>query len=214
MIDSFYVVASHQGKGRVSKMESALLYDAIAILIHQLDGDQRAHPWVVGGSTGLMMRGLALEPRDIDIYCDLSSMNYLCDRLKAYMVEAPHYSETNMYTSTIARFDIAGVPIELVANFTVRSASSSYHIEVQQLLSPYKDVMTAPWMQNVEGLPLVPLAHELLFNFLRKREDRLEQIVTIFKRQYSIHLPAFSALIGANILSDMDKVHLHRMIAM
>ncbi|MFD2115972.1 hypothetical protein [Paenibacillus yanchengensis] len=194
-------------------MESALIYDAIAILVNRLDDAKHTHPWVIGGSTALMLRGLALTPRDIDIYCDLNSVNFLCERLNDYMVEAPNYSVTNIYSSTLARFQIAGVSVELVGDFTVRTACSSYHIQVEQLLSPYSDTITVPACTESTALPLVPLAHELLFNYLRGREDRLLQVTSIFQKQYNTHFPAFKALVGANVLSEADRIHLHRIIA-
>lgn len=183
------------------------IYNALAALAKLLH-DSSAK-WIVGGSAGLLLRGLPLSamPRDIDIYCDEEDLPFIYAALQKYAVDAPHYSETNMYRSTLAHFEIEGMPIELVGGFKVDAAKSSYEVRVSELLIPFGERFSIPDC----GYPLmvVPLAHELWFNQLRGREDRVELIAKAFMKMRGIHEPALQAIEKSNhfTAAAVDQVH-------
>lgn len=136
--------------------------------------------WIVGGSAGLALRGLPLpaEPRDLDLYADEPDFLRLHRVLKPYAVSEPELSETDMYRSTLCRYEVEGVPVELVGGFTVRARGCIYTTEVKEGLKPYAPVVP---LGGGFAAPVVPLAHELWFNALRGRADRVQTIVEAFQ---------------------------------
>lgn len=170
--------------------------------------------WIVGGSAGLLLRGLPLSamPRDIDIYCDDSDLLSIYEALRHYAVDQPHYSETNMYRSTLAHFEIQGMPIELVGGFQVHASKSSYEVRVSDLLVPYGEKVKLPGGRS--ELLVVPLAHELWFNQLRGREDRVEIIAEAFVQMRSQHTPALQAIEESNLFQADIVDHVHHIISL
>ncbi|AJY77183.1 hypothetical protein [Paenibacillus beijingensis] len=126
--------------------------------------------WVVGGSSGLLLRGLKLPaaPRDLDLYADEEDARALHRGLERYAVDVPAWSETDMYRSLLSHYVIHGVEVELVGGFIVTAKGCRYRAEVREVLRPYGE--------NVRLLgrdvTIAPLAHEFWFNLLRAREDR------------------------------------------
>lgn len=188
------------------------IYNALAALAKLLH-DSSAK-WIVGGSAGLLLRGLPLSamPRDIDIYCDEEDLPFIYAALQKYAVDAPHYSETNIYRSTLAHFEIKGMPIELVGGFKVDAAKSSYEVRVSDLLIPYGERFSTP---NCDyPLMVVPLAHELWFNQLRGREDRVELIAKAFMKMRGIHEPALQAIEKSNHFTAAAVHQVHHIISL
>jgi len=188
------------------------IYSALAALAKLLQNTPAK--WIVGGSAGLLLRGLPLSamPRDIDIYCDEADMDYIYSALKQYAVDYPHYSETNMYRSTLVHFEIEDMPIELVGGFQVHTSSSSYEVRVSELLIPYGESVSVAGCNCT--LMVVPLAHELWFNQLRGREDRVELIAKAFVQTRSIHVPALQAIEKSNHFTAADVNEVHQIISL
>ena len=130
--------------------------------------------WVVGGSAGLLLRGLELRrpPRDLDLYADEQDAVRLHDALSMYAVDTPQRSRTSLYDSVLSHYRIGSMQVELVGGFCISQEAGVYRTETRELLLP-----AAP-LREVEGrtIALVPLVHELLFNALRERPDRTELI--------------------------------------
>jgi hypothetical protein len=72
-----------------------------------------------------------------------------------------------------------------------------YATEVGDVLFPNSDRV------QVEGyeIPLVPLAHELIFNLLRERKDRAYVAGALIHQQPDKHLPLLQTLLDRNRLS-------------
>lgn len=164
--------------------------------------------WVTGGSAGLMLRGLTLaaSPRDLDLYCDEEDGAELHHRLKAYALNAPHYSESDIYRSTLSHYAIGGWRVELVAGFQVAAMGCRYRVEVKEVLLPLgKAVMVG----DHQSTTLVPLAHELWFNALRRRADRVETIAHGILLDRENHMAAMKAIEERNGFPDcfIRQVH-------
>lgn len=166
--------------------------------------------WVVGGSAGLMLRGLPLaaEPRDIDIYCDDEDVHSIYESLKPMALDVPVVSETDLYRSTLCHFQIGHYQVELVGGFRVTAMDCCYQTDVKQLLIPYGDDI----MLERHVVHVVPLAHELWFNALRGRDDRVELIAQAYAAAPGVHEAALQAIEANNRFAEYAKDRIHRLI--
>lgn len=155
--------------------------------------------WVVGGSTGLCLRGASLDraPRDLDIYIDKPSVPIMHARLFEHKLDGPEENETEHYRSILSHYTIGDTVVELVGDFRVNALQSSYLTEVDELLYPNGDIV------DVAGHPirLVPLGHELLFNLLRERKDRAAVAGQLMAREPQRHMPILHMLLERNRIS-------------
>lgn len=168
--------------------------------------------WVIGGSAGLMLRGLPLAdpPRDLDLYCDDEDVAELFRQLKSYAIDEPNVSCTDIYRSRLVHFSIHHVAVELVGGFRVTAFGSRYDVDVNNILIPYGDRIELP------GLPIavrvVPLAHELLFNVLRGRQDRVSTIIDEYVKEPERHSAAMNRLMESNLISPEVEQFVSRLI--
>ncbi|MCZ8520547.1 MULTISPECIES: nucleotidyltransferase family protein [Paenibacillus] len=154
--------------------------------------------WLIGGSTGLLLQDvpLAAPPRDLDLYADKEAAALLHQALLPWSTDLQEESETGMYRSILSHYEIAGVAVELVGAFEVRTAVSRYCVEADYLRA--KHALLLDIGQGIETA-LMPLAHELLFNLLRGRPDRYEAIAAVLRsRQDPRELAALSDLLSRN----------------
>jgi hypothetical protein len=155
--------------------------------------------WAIGGSAGLMLRGIKLEqpPSDLDLYVDMDDAAAAHSALASFATDRPVYSETEIYRSVLSHYSVFGVFVELVAGFVVSAVGSVYRTEVRSVLLPYAETV------EVDGVKvaIVPLAHELWFNTLRGREDRVAAIAEAIAGSPAEHREALDAIAQRNPLS-------------
>lgn len=178
-------------------MHSDFPVTALALLAETLEScDAR---WVVGGSTGLALRGAKLDraPRDIDIYVDHDSVFPVHDRLSSNWLDGPEDNRTERYRSILSHYRLAGAMVELVGDFRVSAMQSDYLAEVNDFLYPNGDKVEV----NGFEIGIVPLAHELLFNLLRERKDRAAVAGDLMAQNPEKHIPLLQALIRRNRFS-------------
>lgn len=160
----------------------------------------KPHRWLLGGSCGLLLQGVALdrEPRDVDMYCDDADAPAIAATLSPYATDELQYNETPMYRSRLGHFDIAGIPIELVGGFRVEAGGSSYEVEIGAFL----EAAAVRIKVGEAELKLMPLAHELVFNLLRNRPDRYRAIADAMRsdQQPEQHWAIMRALTQRNRL--------------
>jgi len=165
--------------------------------------------WVLGGSAGLALRGIALPspPRDVDLYVDPEEAAAAHRALAAYAVDEQQRSETDIYRSILSHYVIGGVQLELVGGFVVRAKNCEYRTEVRGVLLP------CAWRAELDGrrVPVAPLAHELWFNTLREREDRA-LLVAAAMRGLSAHDAALREIEARNRLDASVKEAVHARI--
>lgn len=168
--------------------------------------------WIVGGSAGLMLRGIPLsaEPRDLDIYCDDEDMFTIFQSLREFAVDEPTVSVTGMYRSRLCHFQIHNVQVELVGGFQVTATGCHYETAVRELLIPYGERIKLSGTSL--GVYVVPLAHELYFNVLRGRSDRVQLIVQAFAEAPEMHERAFQAIESSNTFTEAVKCNIRRFI--
>jgi hypothetical protein len=146
-----------------------------------------------------MLQGvkLAKQPRDLDMYYDLPDGAHLHRLLAPWRLEAPHTSVTERYRSVLSRYRLEEIIVETVGGFTVHAGGSTYRVDIRDWAQEHGPVAV------LDGIPvrLMPLAHELVFNLLRERTDRLEAISGAMRADLSRHLPALQALLRRNPLS-------------
>ncbi|MFF2090124.1 hypothetical protein [Paenibacillus sp. NPDC058174] len=168
--------------------------------------------WVVGGSTGLMLRGLPLasEPNDLDLYIDEADFDRLYNLLRPYAIDKPVLSETDIYRSTLCHFELEGVSVELVGGFIVSAHGCRYETKVAELLKPLAERVIVDGNYFVHT---VPLAHELWFNVLRNRPDRYQLIMDAFVQDEAKHGEALKQLESHHTFTPEMVRKVHQMIA-
>lgn len=191
-------------------LEQERMYKALAA-VQKATQPKRAN-WVIGGSVSLMLRGLPLlsEPSDLDIYCDDEDVNTIYEALKPYVIDHPTISVTNIYRSSLSHYLIHETQVELVGGFQVNANGSLYKTMVNELLMPYSDKVVL--LDNESLVSIVPLAHELWFNYLRNRMDRVELIAHAYAEAPSMHESALLAIEASNQFTIEAKQHLHQLL--
>lgn len=187
--------------------QTTRIHHALSVIQEAAGGEN----WVLGGSAGLLLRGLALAspPRDIDLYCDEEDQPAIHSALSRYSTDEPQFSETDIYRSTLSHYRIGECRIELVGGFQVRSLGSCYKVNVKGLLIPYgESVDLSGFSASGEFVRVVPLAHELVFNALREREDRVRQIADAMATAGEAHYGVLAVIAAHNELSPFVKERL------
>ena len=172
----------------------ATIERALAAMADKLRGSGAA--WIVGGSAGLMLRGIRLSapPRDLDVYADPADAALIHAALADAAVDRPVRSATAIYESLLSHYRESGVAVELVGGFIVSARGCRYETKVRERLLPHAEWRTLPGGAEA---PLVPLAHELWFNWLRGRDDRVAPIAAAIAANPARHMPAFRDLTAA-----------------
>lgn len=144
--------------------------------------------WLLGGSCGLLLQGVSLEkePQDIDIYADKRETVSLQQAWKEWSIDQPEWNETAMYRSLLSHYRLGTSVAELVGDFYVQTSWCSYTIRIKDGL----DKHAVDWMYAGQHLKLMPLAHELVFNILRARDDRIKPIARTMEQEPERHRKA------------------------
>lgn len=152
--------------------------------------------WLIGGSCGLLLQNVDIgrSPRDLDIYVDSKDVNAVHTSLQDYSVDTPIYSETPIYASILSHYLIDGNAVEVVGDFKVKALDSSYQVEAAYLWENYGHSARL----EEQGVKVMPLAHELLFNLLRNRPDRYQAIMKIMQASPELHMQALNDLMQRN----------------
>jgi len=155
--------------------------------------------WTIGGSAALAIRGAKLDrpPRDVDIYADGQDIPVLHERLRSAALDLPTEDRTDRYRSILSHYDLMGTTVELVGAFRVGCRNSVYITEVAAILFPMSERVRF----GDDELFLVPLAHELLFNLLRERYDRVETVARLMRANPEAHAPGLRRLLERNRLA-------------
>lgn len=181
-----------------------------ALSILQLKLKPLSGSWLVGGSCGLMLQGMPLDspPRDLDIYVDATEVNKVHNSLKHYAVDQLQFSETPRYQSMLSHYHIGDVTVECVGNFCVRHAGSRYQVSIASCLFQHRACVSL----GGEMLYCMPLAHELVFNILREREDRYMAIASMMSAEKQRYLPALIEIIQNNQFSEFHLNQLRSLL--
>ncbi|WP_051286833.1 hypothetical protein [Paenibacillus taiwanensis] len=150
--------------------------------------------WLLGGSCSLLLQGVELDrlPRDIDIYADTKHAEQLHTFWLTCSIDTPQWNESPIYRSLLSHYSCDHNAIELVGEFSVRTDWCTYQTVISDVL----------WNQRIQKhsgkvmLNLTPLSHELVFNVLRDRSDRVVTIAESINRNPMQHVDAMKAVLG------------------
>ncbi|MCM3627442.1 hypothetical protein M3194_08695 [Paenibacillus glycanilyticus] len=187
--------------------------NALAAIVRALAGVEAA--WVLGGSSGLLLRGVPLPamPNDIDLYVDDDDYDQIYEILKPFATDAKLLSECGNYRSVLSHFIVEGISVELVGGFIVRADGSRYITEVRTLLNPHSESFAVKDAEGVWDVRVVPLAHELWFNLLRRREDRIAMIIDHYMKDETRHEEARRLIEKRNVLTVEARKQMHQRLA-
>lgn len=171
---------------------------AIAGLAEKLNGLHHPPAWLLGGSCGLLLQGIALPalPRDVDLFADLEDADELHQALSPYAAGQPVEDYGGGCYSLRSRYAVEGMPVELVCGFVIGSAPLQYRVQVKSL-QPFAPLRGLPGGLTVG---LMPAAHELIASLLRGRLDRAAAIAALIRANPQAHVPLLHGLLGANRL--------------
>ncbi|GGH42538.1 hypothetical protein GCM10008014_02840 [Paenibacillus silvae] len=155
------------------------------------------HTWLLGGSCSLLLQGVQLSqaPRDIDVYADITAAKALHHHAPGRRMDEPVVDTTGPYASLLSHYQVGACSLELVGGFEIWARQSWYRTQIEQVLAPY----AAEAKVHDYRLRLMPLAHELLFNLLRGREDRYVPISLVMRKDPEIHQPVMIELSRHNV---------------
>lgn len=149
--------------------------------------------WMLGGSCSLLIQGVSLSkpPQDIDIYADRESALILHQEWKEAAVDLPEWNETSIYRSLLSHYQCSNCEIELVGQFQIRTSWCSYDTLIEDVIWQHRVEVEV----NNRNLSIMPLSHELIFNLLRDRPDRVEAIAEVIRRKPDDHTEAMKQLL-------------------
>lgn len=178
------------------------LGDALRQLAEDLTGI--GQPWLVGGSCGLLMQGVALAeaPHDLDVYADGEAARRIHAELRAYSTDEQTEDRSAIYYSILSHYQIGGVKVELVGDFQVTACDSVYRVDAARYYEQYAVTHTLSSERNSNAIKLMPLEHELVFNILRDRPDRYEAIARVMLERHGGPTRTLQELAVSNRLSD------------
>ncbi|NDI34342.1 nucleotidyltransferase domain-containing protein [Chengkuizengella sediminis] len=179
------------------------LCDCISYVHNKLKGSNI--DWYVGGSCGLLLQNISLkaEPKDLDIQIETKFSPTIHSLLQSYALDKPHYSESEIFKSLLSHYEIGGIEVELVADFSVHSLMSEYIVDMS-FLKKYSNTV------NLNGLQIkvMPLAHEFVFNVLRNRPDRFLAAAEKMISNRTLYFPALYEILKRN---QFDDIHVQKM---
>lgn len=166
--------------------------------------------WLLGGSCSLLLQGVELDksPNDIDVYADLRAAKQLHGHAPGRRLDEQQLSRSEAYLSLLSHYELEGLTLELVGGFEVYATNSLYRVEIEQVLQSAAPGITI----NNYSVRLMPLAHELLFNLLRGREDRYRSIAKTMNTQADEHRDLLELLLARNVWSDAHVDQLRRLL--
>lgn len=163
----------------------------------------------IGGSCGLVLQGVDIgrSPRDIDMYYDMNYGAELYSALKPYEIDAPQLGETERYCSVLSHYDMNRYILELVGDFRVFVGESVYDVKIEEVL--LSDLV----LVDLDGVSLyvMPLSHELVFNVLRSRLDRVAAIARVMRNKENKHKDCLERILSHNRISKqhIQELQLH-----
>ncbi|MFD2672884.1 hypothetical protein [Marinicrinis sediminis] len=178
---------------------SHALKKALLNVMQQM-GDQQRH-CLIGGSCGLLLQGVSLEtpPRDLDIYVDAIHRIPIYEKLAPLATDQPEWNVTEMYQSYLSHYELEEITIELVAGFKVSKGDSCYQVDIDSCLMQVREEVYV----DQTLIPLMPLAHEFVFNILRDRADRYTSIAETMKARPDKHASVLNTILSRNQWSEL-----------
>ncbi|MCR8842980.1 hypothetical protein NQ117_04745 [Paenibacillus sp. SC116] len=166
--------------------------------------------WIIGGSCSLLLQGVELlaPPNDIDVFADQGDAELLHQLWRSKSTDDAAWNETEMYRSLLSHYEIYRCSVELVGQFNVRNEWCSYQMEVSTGLWQY----APPAIVGAQSIRLTPLIHELLFNMLRGRIERVDAIAAAIRCNPQQHEEVLSYVLSRCQPSSSAYINIQRVL--
>lgn len=158
--------------------------------------DIRNMKWLLGGGCGLLLQQVTngVPPKDIDLYADRRAAGRLHRKLNRCGSEAPKEDFSGECRSLRSNYLIQGVQVDLSCGYEIRRPGAGYKTDARLLAA----FASETWMGEAGPVKLMPLAHELVCNLLRGRQERCEAIAAVMRPELPAHLPLLRELVARN----------------
>jgi len=77
--------------------------------------------YAIRGTAGLALQGFDFEVDDIDVLCDKNTALTCNDLFQEYLTTEIKYREAEQYKSFFCKFEIGGVPVDIMGDWQIRS---------------------------------------------------------------------------------------------
>lgn len=133
--------------------------------------------WIVVGSTGLALRGLPLEPHDIDIMSDDIGAYEIERAFSEFVKKQVSLRESKTLRSHFGELEIDGVKVEIMGDLRIRSPDGTW----EELVDMQKNTLVA----FVEDMRLPVLSFECEQSASKRlgRNERAEMIDEHLRRE-------------------------------
>ena len=126
--------------------------------------------WVITGSTNLALKGMSVEPNDIDIQTDEKGAYEIEHLFSEFMVKKVVFSSTEKIRSHFGGLNIDGVKVEIMGDIQKRLKDGTWEETID--LNRYKQIIEVKGMQ----LPVLSLEHEYFAYLKLGRQEKAEMI--------------------------------------
>ncbi|MBE2197142.1 MAG: hypothetical protein IAE79_00935 [Anaerolinea sp.] len=148
--------------------DNALYLNALRKICASLQG---CHcNWVITGSLGMSLHGMAIEVGDIDIQTDRLGAFEIESCLSTYVIEPVRYLVSEQIRSYLGRLAIDGIQIEIMGDISKR-------LDDQRWEEPIKVEEYRRWL-DIDGLrvPVLSLAYEYQAYLKLGRIEKAEKL--------------------------------------
>lgn len=144
-----------------------IIYDALK---------DRGINWNLGGSTNLLLQGVDVAPRDIDIVADKQGAISIGELLENYAIKKVEYVETEKIASYFGKFKIEGVEVEVIGEPRMKTTNGGW-------TQPF--VPKRRQLRNLQGMriPLTLLEDQLKAYERLGRKDKVQRIKRALRRE-------------------------------
>lgn len=152
-------------------------------IIHDTLKDTRIN-WTLGGSTNLLLQGVDVAPRDIDIVTDKQGAISIGELFKNYEIKKVRYVETEKIASYLGKFKIEEVEVEVIGEPRIKTTNGEW-------TEPF--VPKRRQIRNLEGMriPLILLRNALKTYERLGRKDKVQKIEQALRRESTTRRKTF-----------------------
>lgn len=152
-------------------------------IIHDTLKDTRIN-WTLGGSTNLLLHGVDVAPRDIDIVTDKQGAISIGELFKNYEIKKVRYVETEKIASYLGKFKIEEVEVEVIGEPRIKTTNGEW-------TEPF--VPKRRQIRNLEGMriPLILLRNALKTYERLGRKDKVQKIQQALRRESTTRRKTF-----------------------
>ncbi|HLD98019.1 MAG TPA: hypothetical protein VI815_01720 [Candidatus Nanoarchaeia archaeon] len=111
------------------------LYEALGIIYDSVEHERNKLNWHLNGSFNLLVQGIDLQVKDLDIETDEAGLQIFREKLKEFLLEDKYRSDIEAHSLI---FDISGIQIEILAhdNPELAMINQSRHINLEEMNIP------------------------------------------------------------------------------